>query len=88
MLLVIKAKRIAVGLFQSSLAEDGIPCLYFDISVLNTIVCSALFKLRLCKNLYSKTFKDSEICLRSSSSPFAVGLYRFQFLVAEFMFAL
>ena len=37
---VIKAKRIAVGLFQCNLAKDGIPLLYLNIFVLNTIVSS------------------------------------------------
>ena len=57
-------------------------------SLLNTIVCSALLKLRLCKNLYSKTFLNSEICVRFSSNQFVVALYYFQFLVAEFVLAL
>ena len=59
-----------------------------DVFVLNTIVCSALFKLRLCKHLYSKTLLNSEIHERFSSNQFVVALYYFQFLVAEFMFAL
>ena len=40
--LVTKAKRIAVGLFLCSLAEDGT---MFVLFVLNTIVCSALLEL-------------------------------------------
>ena len=51
--LAIKAERNAVGLFQCSLAEDGV---MFVLFILNTIVCNTLLKLRLCKNLYSKTF--------------------------------
>ena len=85
--LVIKAKRNAVGLFRGSLVEDG-TCLYFHIFVLNTIVCSALLKLRLCKNLHSKTFLNTEICVRFSSNQIVVTLYYFQFFVAEFVFAL
>ena len=57
-------------------------------SLLTTIVCSALLKLRLCKNLYSKIFLKSEICVRFSSNQLVVALYYFQFLVAEFVFAL
>ena len=73
--LVIKAKRNAVGLFQGSLAEDGtMLVLYFHIFILNTIVCSALLKLRLCKNLHSKTFLNTEICVRFSSNQSVVAL--------------
>ena len=86
--LVIKAKRNAVGLFQGSLAEDGTMFVYFHIFILNTIVCSALLKFRLCKNLHSKTCLSTEICVRFSSNQIVVALYYFQFLVAEFMFAL
>ena len=64
-----------------------VSCSYFHIFVLNTIAFSALFKLRLCKNLYSKTFTNSETCLRSSSNQFVVAQYYFEFLVAEFVFA-
>ena len=56
-----------------------VQCVYFHIFILNTIVCSALLKLRLCKNLYSKTFINSEICVRFSSNQFVVALYHFQF---------
>ena len=87
MLLGIKAKRIAVGLFQCSSVEDGTMFL-LSFFVLNTIVCSALFELLLCKNLYSKAFLNSEICVRFSSNQFVVALYYFQFFVAEFVFAL
>ena len=85
--LVIKVKRNAVGLFQGSLAEDG-TMFVLSYFLLNTIVCSALFKLRLCKNLHSKTFLNTEICVRFSSNQFVVALYYFQFLVVEFVFAL
>ena len=57
-------------------------------SLLNTTVCSTLLKLQSCKNLYSKTFLNSKICVRFSSNQFVVALYYFQFLVAEFVFAL
>ena len=87
MLLVIKAKPNAVGLFQCSLAEDG-TIFVLSYFILNTIISSALLKLRLCKNLYSKTFLNSEICVRFSSNQFVVALYYFQFLVEEFVFAL
>ena len=55
-------------------------CLYFHIFVglLNTIVRSALSKRRLCKNLISKSFLSSAICMRSSSNQFVVALYYLQ----------
>ena len=62
--LVIKAKHIAVGLFQCSLAKDGTMFVlsYFCIYC-NTTVCSALLKLRLCKHLHSKNFfKQRNLC--------------------------
>ena len=65
-------------------------CTYRTVlpSLFSIIVCSAHLKLRLCKNLYSKTCLNSEICVRFSSNQFVVALYYFQFLVVEFVFAL
>ena len=78
---------LAVGLFQCSLLKM-VQCLYFHIFILNTIVSSALLKLRLCKNLYSKSFLNGEICVPFSRNQFVVALHYVQFLVAEFVFAL
>ena len=50
-----------------------VQCLYFHIFIFNTIACSALLKLRLCKNLHSKTLLNTEICVRFSSNQIVVN---------------
>ena len=65
--LVIKGKRIAVGLFKCSLAEDGT---MFVLSYFCTYHHrqQRAFQTSIMQNLYSKTFLHSEICVRSSSN--------------------
>ena len=51
-----------------------VQCLYFHVFVLNTIVYSALLKLRLCKNLYSKTFLIANLCALLQQSIFSCAV--------------
>ena len=84
--LVINAKPSAVGLFQCSLAKDGIPCLYFHIFVLLTPSSAARFLhfdyAKVCtvfKNFFEQRnlfalLKQSICCCAVLSSIFDCGI--------------
>ena len=46
------------------------------------------FETSIMQKFVLKKFLNSEICVRFSSNQFVVAQYYFQFLVAEFVFAL
>ena len=85
--LVIKAKRNAVCLFQSSLAEDGIMLVLSYFYTLHHRLQRA-FETLIMQKFVLKNFFKNEIYVRFLSNQFVVALYYFQFLVAEFVFAL